>query len=57
MTSVVLSTPKIFNPKCIAEVPEFNAIEYLVLQKFEIFSSNFSTVLDEVEINSLLKHF
>ena len=28
ITSVLLSTPKTFNPKCIAEVPEFKAIEY-----------------------------
>ena len=27
ITSVFLSTPRIFNPKCIAEVPEFKATQ------------------------------
>ena len=55
ITSVVLFTPKIFKPKCIAEVPEFKATENFVLQNLESLYSKVFTVFDEVEIHSLFK--
>ena len=49
--------PKIFKPKCIAEVPEFKATENFVLQNLASLSSKIFTVFDEVEIHSLFNTF
>ena len=49
--TIIQLNPIIFS----AEVPEFNATEYLVLQKLANLFSNTLTVSDEVEIHSLFK--